>query len=51
MQGSIKSGTTLQLNYFVKTVLDTQSDAGEEIECILKKSKFLDSHKHTRNEM
>ena len=38
------------INYFVKTVLDAQIDAEQEIEFTLKKSKFYDHHKDTLNE-
>ncbi|PIB31310.1 cell filamentation protein Fic [Maribacter sp. 4U21] len=38
------------INYFVKTVLDAQIDAEQEIEFTLKKTKFYDHHKDTLNE-
>jgi len=38
------------INYFVKTVLDAQIDAEQEIEFTLKKTKFFDNHKVELNE-
>ena len=38
------------VNYFVKTVLDAQIDAEQEIEFTLKKTKFFDQHKDELNE-
>ncbi|MEM8937946.1 MAG: Fic family protein [Bacteroidota bacterium] len=38
------------IKYFVKTVLDAQIDAEQEIEFTLKKTKFFDEHKHELNE-
>ncbi|VAW11857.1 Fic domain protein, PA0574 type [hydrothermal vent metagenome] len=38
------------INYFVKTVLDAQIDAEQEIEFTLKKTKFFDQHKNELNE-
>ena len=38
------------INYFVKTVLDAQIDAEQEIEFTLKKTKFFDNHKDALNE-
>jgi Fic family protein len=38
------------INYFVKTVLDAQIDAEQEIEFTLKKTKFFDNHKDVLNE-
>ncbi|WP_350290200.1 Fic family protein [uncultured Croceitalea sp.] len=38
------------INYFVKTVLDAQIDAEQEIEFTLKKTKFFDQHKKNLNE-
>lgn len=38
------------INYFVKTVLDAQIDAEQEIEFTLKKTKFFDIHKDELNE-
>ncbi len=38
------------INYFVKTVLDAQIDAEQEIEFTLQKTKFFDNHKHALNE-
>ena len=38
------------INYFVKTVLDAQVDAEEEIEFTLKKTKFFDLHKGELND-
>jgi len=38
------------INYFVKTVLDAQIDAEQEIEFTLKKTKFFDQHKSELNE-
>ena len=38
------------INYFVKTVLDAQIDAEQEIEFTLKKTKFFDNHKDELNE-
>jgi len=38
------------INYFVKTVLDAQIDAEQEIEFTLKKTKFFDSHNDMLNE-
>ena len=38
------------INYFVKTVLDAQIDAEQEIEFTLKKTKFFDQHKNEFNE-
>lgn len=38
------------INYFVKTVLDAQIDAEQEIEFTLKKTKFFDQHKDWLNE-
>ena len=38
------------INYFVKTVLDAQIDAENEIEFTLKKAKFFDQHKRDLNE-
>jgi len=37
------------INYFVKTVLDAQIDAEQEIEFTLKKTKFFDNHKDALN--
>jgi Fic family protein len=37
------------INYFVKTVLDAQIDAEQEIEFTLKKTKFFDQHKNELN--
>lgn len=41
---------TAWINYFVKTVLDAQIDAEQEIEFTLKKAKFFDQHKDELNE-
>ena len=38
------------INYFVRTVLDAQIDAEQEIEFTLKKTKFFDQHKDELNE-
>lgn len=38
------------INYFVKTVLDAQIDAEQEIEFTLKKTKFFDQHKDGLND-
>jgi Fic family protein len=38
------------INYFVKTVLDAQIDAEQEIEFTLKKTKFFDEHKDELND-
>ncbi len=38
------------INYFVKTVLDAQIDAEQEIEFTLKKTKFFDQYKDELNE-
>ena len=38
------------INYFVKTVLDAQVDAEEEIEFTLKKTKFFDQYKGELND-
>ncbi len=38
------------INYFVRTVLDAQIDAEQEIEFTLKKTKFFDEHKNELNE-
>jgi Fic family protein len=38
------------IHYFVKTVLDAQIDAEQEIEFTLKKTKFFDNHKDALNE-
>ncbi|CAN0557123.1 unnamed protein product [Ectocarpus sp. 12 AP-2014] len=38
------------INYFVKTVLDAQIDAEQEIEFTLKKTKFFDNNKDTLNQ-
>ncbi|PHQ61057.1 MAG: cell filamentation protein Fic [Maribacter sp.] len=38
------------INYFVKTVLDAQIDAEQEIEFTLKKTKFFDTHQEALNE-
>lgn len=38
------------INYFVKTVLDAQIDAEQEIEFTLKKTKFFDNHKDALND-
>ena len=38
------------VNYFVKTVLDAQIDAEQEIEFTLKKTKFFDQHKGELND-
>ena len=38
------------ISYFVKTVLDAQIDAEQEIEFTLKKTKFFDQHKSELNE-
>ncbi|MEL6305954.1 MAG: Fic family protein [Bacteroidota bacterium] len=38
------------INYFVRTVLDAQIDAEQEIEFTLKKTKFFDEHKDSLNE-
>ena len=38
------------INYFVKTVLDAQIDAEQEIEFTLKKTKFFDQHKDELND-
>nr|WP_298994832.1 Fic family protein [uncultured Allomuricauda sp.] len=38
------------INYFVKTVLDAQIDAEQEIEFTLKRTKFFDQHKNSLNE-
>tara|TARA_R110002012_G_scaffold298431_1_gene496874 strand:+ start:46413 stop:47504 length:1092 start_codon:yes stop_codon:yes gene_type:complete len=38
------------VNYFVKTVLDAQMDAEQEIEFTLKKTKFFDQHKDKLND-
>ena len=38
------------IRYFVKTVLDAQIDAEQEIEFTLKKTKFFDLHKDSLNE-
>ncbi len=38
------------IHYFVKTVLDAQIDAEEEIEFTLKKTKFFDKHQSELNE-
>ena len=38
------------INYFVKTVLEAQIDAEQEIEFTLKKTKFFDQHKSELNE-
>ena len=38
------------INYFVRTVLDAQIDAEQEIEFTLKKTKFFDGHKDELNE-
>ena len=38
------------INYFVRTVLDAQIDAEQEIEFTLKKTKFFDGHKDALNE-
>ncbi|MEM6735411.1 MAG: Fic family protein [Bacteroidota bacterium] len=38
------------INYFVRTVLDAQIDAEQEIEFTLKKTKFFDQHKDVLNE-
>ena len=38
------------INYFVKTVLDAQIDAEQEIEFTLKKTKFFDNYKDALNE-
>lgn len=41
---------TSWINYFVKTVLDAQIDAEQEIEFTLKKTKFFDNYKDALNE-
>ncbi|UJH68626.1 Fic family protein [Allomuricauda sp. SCSIO 65647] len=41
---------TAWINYFVRTVLDAQIDAEQEIEFTLKKTKFFDKHKDELNE-
>ena len=38
------------IHYFVKTVLNAQIDAENEIEFTLKKTKFFDNHKDVLNE-
>lgn len=38
------------ISYFVKTVLDAQIDAEQEIEFTLKKTKFFDQHKRELND-
>lgn len=38
------------INYFVKTVIEAQIDAEQEIEFTLKKTKFFDQHKDELNE-
>lgn len=38
------------INYFVRTVLDAQIDAQQEIEFTLKKTKFFDQHKSELND-
>ena len=38
------------INYFVKTVLEAQIDAEQEIEFTLQKTKFFDQHKDVLNE-
>ncbi|MEM7486992.1 MAG: Fic family protein [Bacteroidota bacterium] len=48
--GQRSNEITNWINYFVKTVLDAQIDAEQEIEFTLKKTKFFDQHKSALNE-
>src|SRR5262249_5898397 len=41
---------TTWVNYFVKTILAAQAEAGEEISFTLRKTKFFDRYKHLLNE-
>ena len=49
-RGQRSNEITDWMNYFVKTVLDAQIDAEQEIEFTLKKTKFFDQHKDELND-